>query len=45
LKCPQYIKAAGKCDDETAIGRRFFGWTFHWLLLRTDVVDKGRASK
>jgi hypothetical protein len=33
MKCAQYIEAAGKRDDETAIGRHFLAWTFHGLLL------------
>jgi len=33
MKCAQHIKAAGKRDDEAAIGRHFLGWTLHYLLL------------
>jgi hypothetical protein len=33
MECAQHIKAAGKRDDEAAIGRGFLGWTLHWLLL------------
>jgi hypothetical protein len=33
MKCAQHIKAAGKRDDKTAIGRHFLGWTLHSLLL------------
>ena len=33
-ECAQHIKAAGKRDDEAAIGRHLLGWTFHGLLLR-----------
>src|SRR5438067_5448705 len=33
MKCAQHIKAAGKRDDEAAIGRHLLGWTLHSLLL------------
>jgi hypothetical protein len=33
MECAQYIKAAGKRDDEAAIGRHFLCWTFHCLPL------------
>jgi hypothetical protein len=32
MECAQHIEAAGKRDDEAAIGRHFPGWTFHCLL-------------
>jgi hypothetical protein len=48
LERAQHVKAAGKRDNEAAIGRHFLAWTLHCLslppLMRT-LVDNGRASK
>ena len=33
MECAQHIEAAGKRDDEAAIGRHLLGWTLHSLLL------------
>jgi hypothetical protein len=33
MECAQHIKAAGKRDDETAIGRHFLARTSHCLPL------------
>jgi hypothetical protein len=50
LERAQYIEAAGKCNDEAAIGRRFLGWTFHSLLwisvsLTTDVLQNNPSCQ